>query len=89
MAAIRSEAPGVFKKILELRGYKVVAEDVYNWIMAANDDDVPITVPKLGDVVDLGVLMHILDKAQIDNRTYFLLLSQAVQAVEDEPQPPN
>ena len=76
MVAPRSVAPGVFKKLLEKKGFRVIDEDMSNWVMAAGEKDVPFTVPKLGDLVALDLMMNVLDKAKIDNGTYLGLLAE-------------
>jgi hypothetical protein len=40
MVAPKPIPPGIFKQILDKQGFKVIDEDVYNWVMAANDHDV-------------------------------------------------
>ncbi len=86
MAAPRPVPPGQFRKLLEHDGYRVIDEDMSNWVMAKGESDIPFTVPKLGDLIPLDVMMNVLDKARIDNGTYFRLLAE----IEPEsPLPPN
>lgn len=80
MVAPKPVPPGTFKQILEKCGFEVVEEDVFNWLMAANDHDIPFTVPKLGDLVHMDVMMNILDKAKIDNGRYFGMLAEITGA---------
>jgi len=54
----------VFQRVLEADGYRVLAEDELNWVMAKNVDDIPIILPKLGELVAVDVMMGALDRAQ-------------------------
>ncbi len=62
MVAPKPVPPGVFRKLLEERGFKVIDEDVFNWVMAKGKDEIPLTVPKLGDLIPMDVMMRILSQ---------------------------
>ena len=78
MPALAPVPPTILKKILELAGYKTFKEDVHNWAMARKDDELPIILPKLGRYVAVEVMMNALDRAKMDNATYFALHEKAV-----------
>jgi hypothetical protein len=77
VVAIKPVPPGTLKKILERAGYGDCGEDVYNWVMVKGDDGIPITLPKLGDLVPVDVMMNALHLAGIDNLSYFTFLQEA------------
>jgi hypothetical protein len=81
IAALAPISPENLKAILELFGYRVVACDSYNWILAQNATDTPIILPMLGDLVALEILMDtVFTKAGMDLRTY-LALKRRVEAL--------
>jgi hypothetical protein len=79
MPALAPVAPEVLKRILELRGYKLLEDGQRNWLMGRDDHEKPLTIPKRGKVVTLPVIMNALDHAQMDNATYFALLAAVIQ----------
>jgi hypothetical protein len=74
MPAIAVIPPECLKGILILYGYKVSSEDQLNWVLV-REGSVPITVPKLGELVGLDVLMSALNKSKMDNDVFFSLLA--------------
>jgi hypothetical protein len=84
IAALAPITPEHLKIIFELYGYKVIAEDKFNWVLdlAPVTDSAPqgepIILPKLGDLVSLEVLMDsVFSKAGMDLRTYLALKDRA------------
>ena len=77
MPALAPVAPDIFRRILELYGYKTVQEDEYNWALARNAKDIPLIIPKKGKLVALDIMMDALDKAKMDNGTFFTLKEAA------------
>ncbi len=74
MPAIAPVPPHILRAILELDGFKVVAEDACNWVLVKDAADVfPIILPKIGKLVAVDVLMSALHKAQMNNSRYFEL----------------
>lgn len=83
MPALAGIPPIAMKKILELRGWKVVAEDKYNWILETTKYDgpvmpEPIVLPKRGAVLALDIHMDTLIKTKTDLHTYFTLKEQVM-----------
>lgn len=52
-------SPINLKRLLELKGYEVIAEDAYNWLLAKGSKTAPVPVPKLGDLVPVDVFMDV------------------------------
>ena len=75
MPALAPIAPRLLKRILELDGYKCVAEDAHTWILLSHDH--PAVVPKFGELVALEIMDSLLNIAQIDNQKFFTYLQQA------------
>lgn len=73
--AVAPIPPNALKEILCLHGYRVIAEDEYNWSLAdrAQEKSEPIIVPKIGDLVALDVMMQTLIDAKLNLSTYFAL----------------
>jgi len=71
LAALAPIDPVSLKCIFELNGYAVIHEDDYNWLLSHSDEKLPITLPKLGDLVPLEILMDtVFTKAGMDLRVY-------------------
>lgn len=77
--------PKTLRKILKFHGYVVVGEDDLNWALARMDDDPPIILPKRGKLVAVEVMMDVLNKAAVDNATYFDFLSKAEEYFAAKP----
>jgi len=77
MPALAPVTPDAFRRILELHGYHIVQDDEYNWVLARDSKDVPIILPKKGSLVALDVMMDALDRAKMDNGTFFALKAEA------------
>lgn len=77
MPAIACISPFSMKRILDLYGWGVIAEDEFNWVLAekkpTGDDIEPVILPKLGDLLALDVQMDILIKTKLDLHTYAVL----------------
>ncbi len=78
MPALAPIPPDTLKRILELSGYELIEEDKYNWVLAKGSDELPVTLPKRGQLVAVDVMMNILDRTKMDNKTYFDLLAEAL-----------
>ena len=76
--------PKQLKRVLELRGYKMVAEDEWNWALVL-DKGVPLIIPKDGDYVSVEVMMDTLGKAGMDLGTYFPLRDQSAKELGLQP----
>jgi hypothetical protein len=71
MPALVPIPPAELRCILEMDGYKILSQDEFNWVLAKGETDVPIILPKKGDLVSLEILMDTLDKAKMNDGTYF------------------
>jgi len=69
--------PLLLKRVVELAGYEIWAEDDFNWIVGRGLFEVPISLPKLGSVVPVEEMRAVFRKAEIDSATYFELLQKA------------
>ncbi len=80
------------KEILEHFGYRVIAEDDYNWVLSDTEDHLgiaggvaakePLILPKLGDLLALDVMMDTLIKAKLGYHTYFALKSRVLGTLD-------
>lgn len=77
MAAVAPLPPNVIRELLEKKGYKLLAEDPYNWAFALKDDDPPIIVPHTVDLVPLEIAFSVMLKVGFD------LYSDAIYAQAD------
>lgn len=75
----RPVSPSVFRKILELDGFKLVKQDDYNWAFYKDGAGLihPVILPHTVDLVPLEVMSSILDIAKIPPGTYATLLKEA------------
>lgn len=74
MPALAPIPPALLRRILELDDYKVIAEDLLNWVLVKTaDDKLPIILPKIGKLVAVDVMMEALHRAQMNNGRYFEL----------------
>ncbi len=97
MPAIAPIPPLAMKSILELRGWRVVSEDKFNWLLEAskyegNVKPEPLPLPKRGRLLAVDVMMDTLIKTKTDLHTYFKLKEQVVgildiSAAPDEDRP--
>ena len=73
--AVAPIPPEALRDILCLHGYRVIAEDQYNWSLTdtTQDKSEPIIVPKIGDLVALDAMMQTLIDAKLNLSTYFIL----------------
>jgi len=76
--ALAPVAPETLKRILELKGYRVVSEDDLNWALARDLKGEPVIIPKAGELVALDVMSAALDTAQMSNSEYFRFRTQAL-----------
>jgi hypothetical protein len=84
LAVPRPIPPVQLKRVVELRGYKLIDEDEWNWAFA-KDDGVPITIPKDGEYVAVDVMMDTLHKTGTDLGTYFTLRDQSAKELGLQP----
>jgi hypothetical protein len=93
MPAIKCVPPWAMKEILLLFGYRVIAEDEYNWVLSNTQDHLgiaepgaeenePLILPKRGELLALDVMMDTLIKAKLDYHTYFALKAKVLGAVD-------
>jgi len=68
--------PPVFRKILELDGFELVAEDRNAWILECNKQ--PLVVPKNRDFLAAEIMEELLERAGIRERKYEELLAHAM-----------
>jgi hypothetical protein len=71
-------------RILELRGYRIVAEDEFNWAMEPKKYESgvtqePIILPKRGHLLSVDIMMDTLIKTKTDLQMYFALKSQVIR----------
>ena len=78
MPAIDPIPPALLKRVLELAEYKVITEDKHNWLLAKFDHDVPIILPKRGQLVAVDVMMNTLASANLPPGAYFPLRDKAL-----------
>lgn len=83
MPAIACIPPLAMKKILELRGWKAVAEDEFNWLLEASKYEgsvkpEPFPLPKRGRLLAVDAMMDSLIKTKTDLHTYFKLKAQVL-----------
>jgi hypothetical protein len=71
------------KLILELYGYKVIAEDEYNWVMMEESHPDPLILPKLGPLLGVDIMMQIV-MGRLSLGVYFAL-KERIQ----HPEPPH
>jgi len=70
--------PLLFKRILELAGFKLAHETATNWTLINESAPRPvIVIPKEGALVSIALMMNTLDQLKIDNGKYFTLLKLA------------
>jgi hypothetical protein len=74
MPALAPIPQALLKRILELDGFKVIAEDLLNWVLVKDVNELfPIILPKIGPLVAVDVMMGALHRAQMNNGRYFEL----------------
>lgn len=77
MPALVCVPPAQFLEILKKAGFRVLQEDVWNWVLARNETDIPITLPKTGDFVAVDVTMDlVLSKAGVGMARYLDLVAE-------------
>lgn len=92
MPSIKCIPPWAMKEILEMFGYRVIAEDEYNWVLSDAPDHIealrqpdskdPLILPKLGDLLAVDVMMDTLIKAKLDYHTYFALKARVLGTLD-------
>jgi hypothetical protein len=65
--------PNELFAILKLYGYKILTESRYNWVLAREEDDVPLTLGKLGDAVPVEVMENMFEHSGITLDVYLAL----------------
>jgi hypothetical protein len=70
--AVAPIPPGALKTILELYGFKVSAEDDFNWVLVdpKQTDSEPVVIPKIGDLVAVEVMMQALIDSKLPFSAY-------------------
>ena len=77
--------PAQLKRIAELRGWHLLAEDEWNWSLS-KDTSVPITIPKDGEFVPVDIMMDVLHKIGVDTPgDYFMLRDQSAKDLGIQP----
>jgi hypothetical protein len=73
--AIAPIPPDALRQVLELYGLKIIAEDQFNWVLSdsATSENVPIVVPKLGDLVSVDIMMQAFIDSKMPFNTYLAL----------------
>jgi hypothetical protein len=65
--------PAELLAILQLYGYKVLTESSYNWVLAREEDDVPIVLGKRGDAVPVEVMENMFEHSGMNLAVYLAL----------------
>ena len=65
--------PNALLAILQLYGYKIIEESAYNWVLAREEDDVPLLLPKLGSAVPVEVMENAFEHSGMTLEVYFAL----------------
>lgn len=65
--------PNELLAILQLYGYKIIAESPYNWVLTRDEDDIPLIVPKLGDAVPVETMESVFEHSGMNLAVYFAL----------------
>jgi hypothetical protein len=77
MPAPKPVPPEVFKDVLLKHGFEIKEEDQYNWMLFKEDSSFPVIgVPKIGELIALDTMMGILDIIEMNDGTFFELISQ-------------
>ncbi len=78
--AIAPIPPEALKKILELRGFEVVADNEFNWAMADPKlpSSEPMIIPKTGNRVAVDIMMQTFIDGRMNLREYFELRDQVL-----------
>jgi hypothetical protein len=92
--AVACIPPIAMKRILELRGYRIVSEDEFNWVMEPSKYEAgslqePITLPKRGALLAVDIMMDTLIKTKTDLQMYFSLKEKALEQPELFPEQPD
>jgi hypothetical protein len=74
-AALTPIPPWALKEILVMYGLRVMYEDDYNWLFddPQNAEMEPIVIPKIGDVVEVDVMMDSVMKTKMGLGAYMAL----------------
>jgi hypothetical protein len=83
LPAVACIPPIAMKRILELRGYRVVAEDDLNWALEptryeSGQTQEPVILPKRGALLAVDIMMDTLIKTKTDLQMYFKLKEQVL-----------
>jgi hypothetical protein len=77
MPALVCVPPQQFRKILEAEGFKVAAEDDFNWIFVRGAEEVPVVLPKRGQYVSVDATMNmVLVAPKIGQQRYLDLVHE-------------
>jgi hypothetical protein len=80
--------PRVLKRLLELDGFSVDAEDDDNWALGRADVDDIVIVPKAGEVVARHVVQAVLSTARNAGRAYLFTAHDRPPSPLGEVSPP-
>jgi hypothetical protein len=84
MPALRLISPMYLRVILEKYAYEVIDEDAFNWVLKRGDE-LPLLIPKLGDLVSRIIMEKALQQAQMNNEVYFKFLKEVEQEIPQVP----
>jgi hypothetical protein len=73
IAVLAPIPPTELLAILKLYGYKIIAESRYNWVLAREEDDVPLILGKLGDAVPVEAMENMFEHSGMNLAVYFAL----------------
>jgi hypothetical protein len=73
IAVLAPIPPTELLAILQLYGYKIIVESRYNWVLAREDDDVPLILGKLGGAVPVETMEHMFVHSGMNLAVYFAL----------------
>ena len=81
---MRSIAPKELKAAFEDAGFKVIAQDEFNWAMASGEEDEPFILPKKGRRVCIEIMQAAIHRAtSTDLHNCVLRKVQEVSAMEE------
>jgi hypothetical protein len=78
--AVAPIPPGAMKAILELYGFKLIAEDEFNWVLGdpAQLESEPVIIPRIGDLLAVDVMMQALIDSKIPFGLYLTLKAKVL-----------
>lgn len=76
MPALSPVPPEILKNILSRLGFRVIDEDEAIWLMAKEQRDRPIPLPRDGDLVAVEVMEDVLARANMNDGLFLTLLKE-------------